>query len=524
MFTTNILSACLEGHILSDNMPDHSDSFDSFKIIDDESSRLQTGRLHIGTSQAFYSATRNDWDRNCIYTVVITGGDEVMDFYTESPSFHIITTDLGMTSIINNISELSDEYASIWSLRRHLGSAASASDSMIEGAARAMKADVAYLSGRLRVISVCRTINSEEFAYLAVNEHLSSEHAAVLKDEWQSLGELTVRLAPLEFENRTSGYLLVIMHKNSREKFNSELLELLQSSMLEYLRMSFSDRSVSDSRFTTLAMDLIDGKVTDREMLNERLRRLPNTLTGSYFMILIEAENITERVPAEVIPAITGIFPGAFPIQYDNKLAVLLQVEKYVPVPQLDESALVHYLEEYRLYACVSNITRNLLSLRTDYDKSSKCLTFARTFCEDKNRRIFRAEEYAVYAMIDTCYNAVKNEYHGEYIKLCCPGAITLNYYDNKHGTNNTQLLKDYLMNDCNTTRTAADFGLHRNTLMYRLEKIQQIIGTDLEDPMQKLRMLMSLIALDYIETYQQRKTIYTPASDMDRSFEQAGD
>ena len=94
---------------------------------------------------------------------------------------------------------------------------------------------------------------------------------------------------------------------------------------------------------------------------------------------------------------------------------------------------------------------------------------------------------------------------------------ITLNYYDNRHGTNNAQLLKYYLMNDCNTTRTAADFGLHRNTLMYRLEKIQQIIGTDLEDPMQKLRMLMSLIALDYIETYQQRKTIYTPASDMDR-------
>ena len=517
MFTTNILSACLEGHILSDNMPDHSGSFDSFRIIDEEHCLLQNGRLHLGRAQAFYSATRNEWNRDEIYTVVITDGDEVMDFYIESPNFHIITTDLGMTTIINSLSELSDEYASIYSLKRHLRSAVPVSDPMIEGAARAMKADVAYLSGRLRVISVCRTINSGEFAYLAVNEHLSSEHAAVLKDEWQSLGDLTVRLAPLEFEKRTSGYLLVIMHKNSRERFNTELLDLLRSSMLEYLRMSFSDRSVSDSRFTTLAMDLIDGKVADREMLNERLRRIPNTLTGYYFMILIEAENITERVPPEVIPAITSIFPGAFPIQYDNKLAVLLQVEKYVPVPQLDETALLHCLEEYRLCACVSNITRNLMSLRTDYDKTSKCLTFARTFCEDRNRRIFRAEDYAIYALIDISYNAVKNEYHGEYIKLCCPGAITLNYYDNRHGTNNAQLLKYYLMNDCNTTRTAADFGLHRNTLMYRLEKIQQIIGTDLEDPMQKLRMLMSLIALDYIETYQQRKTIYTPASDMDR-------
>ena len=520
MFTTNILSACLEDHILNDNMPNHSDCFDSIKIIDEENCLLQKGRLHIGRAQSFYKATREAWDKDSIYTVVISDGDEVMDFFLESANFHIIISDLCMSRIINNLSELSDEYASIYSLRRHLRSSVSISDPMIEGAARAMKADVAYLSGRLRVISVCRTINSKEFSYLAVNEHLSSDHAAILKDEWQSLGDLTVRLTPLEYENRTAGYLLVIMHNNSREKFNSELLELLQSSMIEYLRMSFSDRSVADSRFTTLVMDLIEGKISDREMLNERLRRIPNTLTGYYFMILIESENVTERVPAEVIPAVSAIYPGTFPIQYDNKLVLLLQVEKYSPAPKLDENALEHFLEEYRLYACVSNITRNLLSLRTDYDKVSKCLTFARTFCEDKNRRIFRAEEYAIYTMIDICYTALKNEYHGDYIKMCCPGAITLNYYDNLHGTNNTQLLKYYLLNDCNTTRTASDFGLHRNTLMYRLEKIHQIIGTNLEDPMEKLRMLMSLMTLDYIGTYQQRKTIYTPASDMDRPKE----
>ena len=166
----------------------------------------------------------------------------------------------------------------------------------------------------------------------------------------------------------------------------------------------------------------------------------------------------------------------------------------------------------------MSSITRNLLSLRSDFDKTSKCLTFARTFCAEKERRIFRAEEYAMYNVIDICYNAVRDEYHGEYIKLCCPGAISLNYYDNRHGTNNAPLLKHYLLNDCNTTRTAAEFGLHRNTLMYRLDKIQQIAGSDFSDPMERLRMLFSLMVLDYMEVYQKRKTIYTPESDMDRT------
>jgi len=517
MFTTSILSACLEDHIKSDNMPDHNESFDSFMIIDEKSSRLQPGKLHIGHAHALYSAARGEWDRNEIYTVVITDGDEVMDFFTESPNFHILVSDLDLTNIVNEISDLSDEYSRIYSLKRHLHSSISISDPMIEGAARALKADVFYLTGRLRVLSLCRTINSPEFEYLAVNEHLSTDHALLLKDEWQETESGVVRLTPLEYDNRISGYLLVILHNNSRQRFNSELLELLRDNMVQYLKMSYSDRSVSDARFTTLAMDLIEGKVSDRETLNERLRRIPNILTGSYFMILIESENITERVPVEVIPILSSLFHEVFPIQYDNKLALLMQVEKYTPVVTFNEEALMHCLEEYKCFACVSSITRNLLSLRTDYDKTAKSLTFARHFCPNKNRRIFRAEEYAMYVVIDICCSAVKNEYHGDYIKLCCPGAISLNYYDNKHGTNNAAILKDYLLNDCNTTKTAADFGLHRNTLMYRLDKIQEIIGTDLEDPMQKFRMLFSLMTLDYIENYQQRNTIYTPESDMDR-------
>ena len=243
MFTTSILSACLEGHILTDNMPERTDEFNYFRILGEDGKGLQEEYLHIARAKALYSAARTETDKGKVYTVVITDGDSVMDFYLESRNYHIIITDLSVVPIINSLSELADEYSRITSLRRHLRSSVSVADPMMEGAARAMKADCIYLSGRLRVISCFRAINCEEFSYLVQGESLRPEHAAQLKDEWQEWsGGWVTRLKPLEYDGRVAGYLLVIMHKNSRDRFNSDLLEVLASSMTDFLRIATSCR------------------------------------------------------------------------------------------------------------------------------------------------------------------------------------------------------------------------------------------------------------------------------------------
>ena len=115
---------------------------------------------------------RNEWDRSSIYTVLIIGQDTVMDFFNESQNFHIIVSDLSLAAIINGLSEYADEYNRVYSLKRHLHSSVSVADPMIEGAARAMKADIFYLSGRLRAVSLCRTVNCSLFSYISINEHL----------------------------------------------------------------------------------------------------------------------------------------------------------------------------------------------------------------------------------------------------------------------------------------------------------------------------------------------------------------
>ena len=195
-----------------------------------------------------------------------------MDYFNESPAFHIIVTDMPLTEVVNNLSDLADRYSRMYSLRRHLHSSVSVADPIIQGAAEAMNADVFYLTGRLRVMSLSRSAHCPLFADLDVNSHLELNHAVALKDDWTIDGEWAMRLAPLDYEERTSAYIFVIVHNDPSRRFNSALLEQLRMSMEVFLQISFSDRSVADARFTTLAIDLLDGRIRDRELLEEPLR------------------------------------------------------------------------------------------------------------------------------------------------------------------------------------------------------------------------------------------------------------
>jgi hypothetical protein len=510
MFTTSILSAGLEKHTLLDNMPDRTDEFENVRIMDG-SMPLDPRHLNIGEADAFYDAARKGWNKDSVCTVVIAGGGSLMDYYLEQPSLHIIITDLPLIPVVNSINELADEYSRMSSLWRHLRSSVSVSDPVIEGAAKAMNADIFYLSSRLRVISLCREIECGDFLDLEKGVIMDPTIVAGLKDEWTHRGDYVIRMTPIELDGIIQSYLLVILHNNSRERFNSDMLGLLRSNMEDFTRLSFADRSLANDRFTTLATDIISGKIKDTETLRERTMRTPNVIKGQYFMILMECEKLTDRMPSEIIPLVTSILRNVYPIQYDNKLALLIQREKYEKNLMSELRPLEHILDEYKLYACVGNMARNLLSLKADYDKLSKCLIFARTFCPDKKKRGFYAEEYAMYNVVDICCNAVSDEFHAEYVKLCCPGALTLRYYDDKNGTNNAQLLRDYLLNGENLTETALQHGIHRNTLTYRLGKIREMIGEDLSMPLMRFRMMFSLVTLDYLDSYRNRQVLYDP-------------
>lgn len=65
---------------------------------------------------------------------------------------------------------------------------------------------------------------------------------------------------------------------------------------------------------------------------------------------------------------------------------------------------------------------------------------------------------------------------------------------DEIKGTEFYNTLKEYLLHGNNVSMTSKKLYVHRNTMIYRLSKINEILGVDINDPAVSLRLMLSII------------------------------
>ena len=76
--------------------------------------------------------------------------------------------------------------------------------------------------------------------------------------------------------------------------------------------------------------------------------------------------------------------------------------------------------------------------------------------------------------------------------ELLHPGLMRLRRYDERHGTDFYNTLYRYLLAERNVVATAKELFIHRNSMIYRLQRIRQILDVDLDDPNMRLYLLLS--------------------------------
>lgn len=80
---------------------------------------------------------------------------------------------------------------------------------------------------------------------------------------------------------------------------------------------------------------------------------------------------------------------------------------------------------------------------------------------------------------------------------LCHPALRKLLDYDKKHQTDFAHTLKVYLTMERSNVETAKALNLHRNSLSYRLNKLQELLDADLNDADTRLHLLLSFQFLE---------------------------
>ncbi|NLO09134.1 MAG: hypothetical protein GX129_04605 [Clostridiales bacterium] len=133
-----------------------------------------------------------------------------------------------------------------------------------------------------------------------------------------------------------------------------------------------------------------------------------------------------------------------------------------------------YLLNLYKLESGVSNIFDDLLDIATYKYQAEQALDVGRS--RNSKDTIFVYNDIVLENIMSSVRNQIEPQ---NYIH---PAIDILRAYDQKNGTEYLKTLKIYITSMCRHHVTVEALHIHRNTLLYRLKKIEELTGASLED------------------------------------------
>lgn len=274
------------------------------------------------------------------------------------------------------------------------------------------------------------------------------------------------------------GFLIVIEGFDSYRPEHVEMLRIL-SGVLGYAVMKYAPGYLyMTSDYHRFLYNLIIG--ADAASLPEAYTHL--TFPSELQVLYCKATGDGSLFPSEgeLSDKMTNVLPGCHVIAQRDNAAIIGSSEMIRKIGGI----LALFPERSRVKIGVSLPFTEIETLRSHFQEALDAFETGEML--DPSNRIFTFEDYGIYVMFRTVSD---REDLSRYLHPALP---KLAMYDTESGTNLETTLHTYLRYSCNTTDTAKALFLHRNSVIYRLRRIEELCDIDLDDTDTRFRLRLS--------------------------------
>lgn len=297
-------------------------------------------------------------------------------------------------------------------------------------------------------------------------------------------------LGKIMIHDRCVGYIAVLEYKHEFLEQDIEIThlicEVISSMMNADKRLNNSSGIMSEN----IILDLLQARIPNRKELKGRLCSCEWEPGEQMMVQFIDISRYNDPSFIDYFRnQLNHIFPGSKSVFYNEGIILVLNISN-TEIEESEHLKKVHiYLENNSFYAGESQMFSDLLLLDKHYIQALKALEIGKK--KDKNRRIFRYKDYETYNFLVECSKYVN------IVNYCHRSIVLLKEYDENNGTDYYKTLYQYLKNDKQVIATAGSLFIHRNTVNYRLEKIQEITGLVLKDLKDSFHIYLSFKILE---------------------------
>lgn len=283
-----------------------------------------------------------------------------------------------------------------------------------------------------------------------------------------------------------------------------EFLHMIESKIEIYVvRILKTGQRRKTYVYEPFLIDLLDGHMSRKEEILDRIRAINLPFEAEYRLYQLRFEKFTPALASYAANNCKSIFPSAKIVEHHKDLFMLDRENCRGAVGTTEEyrrENLSNLLEICGACCGVSDVVTDLTYVRAAFQQTQSALHAGDLMGNPE--RISRFQDACFWDMLD-CY---ANQRGIDASLLYYRSLNTLMENDRATGNDNLRLLDIYLNSDRNITNTAKEMNLHRNSVIYRLEKIEQMLGGSLSSPDLRFKLLVSLKILIYLQQKDKRE------------------
>ena len=244
--------------------------------------------------------------------------------------------------------------------------------------------------------------------------------------------------------------------------------------------------------YEELIVELIEDRDSGASPIAERVKSLGVGMKKYVYVLTIDVRGFdVEKFSLSYMrDYLEKMISGSKALIYGDHIVIVASCARENGLLDSDMAILRAFLGEYNMRGGISRGFSRLEDLGGHYRQSLEALDIGARM--DAEACLHSYDNYAVFHIAKACSQVA------DLRVFCQPKLEALMDYDKEHNTSFTNSLYSYLKHSRNITETAKILHLHRNSMIYHLKRIEEILGFPLTDSDTLLHIEMSFRFMQY--------------------------
>lgn len=267
-------------------------------------------------------------------------------------------------------------------------------------------------------------------------------------------------------------------------------MEIIQNTCAFFFKDSSSESSMHYIYLKTFTGELFHHRIHSRKQLDLWFKDTGIRLETPYRIVAVSTDEANEKnVLSYIQKTILQFFPCQLALIQHNTLLILQYNLNITKNAKASEKQFHTILEKFNAHCGVSNYFDDLLEIANYQMQAEDAMKLSRAL--NVPYRVAYYEDYYLPAIL---LPRVQQMPQCNYLS---PTITKVQEYDKIHSTDFLPTLRAYISRLCNTAETSEYLHIHRNTLLYRLSKIEELCDISLRDAHTFMHLMISFYMME---------------------------